>query len=252
VGDAATTVSKAGVQEEMPAPLSGRNLNWHDRLQVLYGVLLSASLGAFAASSPPSLLVPGDQSSAYIRNTTSRLWIVLAIAILLVAFDAWYQFAVNGSLLLSGKREINSLIIFILIPSMVWTSFLPFQMLLRSLNTDMAPWLYGEPGARLFGYSLIVCMVVEGALVLLAGVEILGDSRPGARVSFSLQMRQSFAAFMRLIIGVPALLITMIFIGDSPASQITHVMWLMSVWLTVRLIETAGVHIVERRSRGGL
>lgn len=229
---------------------SGRALNWHDLLLVLYGVLLSASLGAFAATNPPPFLLNMETVAPEEHYVLQRLWIALAVAILFVAFDAWYQFAVNGNALLSGKRKVNGVIVFLLIPAMVWTSFLPFQMLVRTLTPDTSPWLFAEPGARLFGYSLIVCAAVEGSLIFIGGLRMTrgGRSHPTPTLLLGFDVPVMVAGFMRLLAAI-AVAIAMIYVGTSPLRQAQHVVLLVATFVAVRAVETVAVVVSQHLSR---
>jgi hypothetical protein len=129
---------------------------WHTSLRVIQGVLLSASIGAFAASGAPAML---RQESGFV--TYRSYWIILTSSVVLVAFDAWYQFSVNGQHI--DFREGNKyrpFVVTALIVSMAWTSFLPFQFLVRVLNGSPASFVENHPIDKLFGFSLLAAVAI--------------------------------------------------------------------------------------------
>jgi hypothetical protein len=218
-----------------PVSMTPGLLDWHPLIQVIHGVLLSASVGAFAASGPPQILTGSE---------ARLIWIVIAAASLIVSFDAWYQFVLNGRLL-NINGSYSAYLIIGLIAAMVWTSFLPFQFLARNLKAADWKFLDHSPGNKLFGLSLCVTLGIEVLFTWLAALRTPSPNRPGLSTiissasseHFSLEKKSSVVFVLRLAcVGTTIWLLLYQF--STKSDKVSETLYLLFVFGLFRIIET--------------
>src|SRR5262249_1891411 len=112
-------------------------VSWHQLLQVIYGVILSASIDAAPASGVPNLL--STQSSPV--TTQRAVWTLVCASFIVVALDAWYQFSLHGAFL---RLRTGGLMIAVLLAALLLASFLPLQFVCRVFAVDET-WKGPEP-----------------------------------------------------------------------------------------------------------
>jgi hypothetical protein len=210
------------------------------------GVLLSASIGAFAANAPPQLVVESA------KDDYRGLWIFLAAAAVIVAFDAWYQLIVNGELLHLDRPRPNGFVVFGVIFAMLATSFLPFQFLVRTLAGTHWGFLAIEPTVRLFAASLFVATFASTVLVLVVGVRESvtangrDDGPPRDPNVLPLERKAAYsfvyrvACLVALGILIPTLLATR-------ADRLHDAVIVFGVWLLSRALETYTLYRIDKR-----
>lgn len=226
--------------EETSLPL---RLDWHQLLQVIYGVLLSAALGAFASSGPPGMLTSQLASDPVDR---AWIWIVITVVAAIMMFDSWYQFSVHGRWIQITKpddKQPRGKVVSCLMVAMFLSSFIPFQLLAKSISYEPAILRY-QPVNRLFGASIALATAIQ--LVFIAVVAFKGENmditqKPlakGPRITLDLE-KKALQHFGYRLGGLLLFLTAYVVLLSSGRDSLEATVSLSLVWFLSRLFEIA-------------
>lgn len=224
--------------------------DWKDLLRLVQGVTLSASLGAFVVSGVPQMLI----SEAHTGNRR-LLWIVLTLSVLVIAFDAWYQFVVNGRFLHFGTKATPSVVL-ALIASMVWTSFLPFLFLVRVLDPSSLSVLNHQPVNKLFWFCLLITMLVEIFFIALVALRAFDHEDSAGHPTSSKKQTTEVNTKAGVVVIFRSISLIIIFvIGLSVLNEgsdsLKDLIVIVVSWFALRIIETLVAYLMDRKAVNG-
>jgi hypothetical protein len=200
------------------------------RMDVIYGVILSVSLGAFAAAGVPSTL----QTSP----APTSIWLLLTFAAFVFAVDSWYLLSLRAETLNLGVDR-NRWRIPALVVAMTVTSFLPFQFLARATDAGYWPRSF-EPTNFLFTANLASAILSQALFIAVARGEITLSGE------VSLAREAAVAAVTRF---VSAAVLIGLAVGPlwHAAGHDTFGMSLAAIliWLVARIIEVGFATVVK-------